>query len=824
MKTLNRKRFLTLGAIAAGFISLFSFCFGSWTFVQDKDVGFGFQSSSAEPVAYIEKNNKTTYYTTIEKALSSAVSSDKDVVYVIPGSVCEIKEPCTIKTDTSLVLPYGDKTSKTTNNGINDTLSVSDFSDSKNENNLGTNVKLKTTLTVNGTLEIGGEVGGGGNLGLVVGGKYSQITMVGSAKIENYKTINCYGYIKEENTSLGEPIINNYDGSNFYMPMAIYDWNGGSYAYACNQAKVLPINMFDFPNVKPKIVYNYGCLLEVNVRMYMQDAWRNVERTKMIGKLEDNNAFFMLSSGASITLKYQGRANGLTTNDGKINSKQNDLNVTKVEVCGNVKLGSLVMSMDLGIMDASINTSEVFCPISYKLDISVMSGSILTFAQKVKFLAGSKMIIQNGAEVIFEQPTIFYRENQSLKKTKYNQYPAFLTSSSLVNDGKLILKNGFAGFIQTDSTNATIQTESNYSGSIDSKEANDFTTKSVFGIDIKIPNAADCYTISGKASVNHLNRIHDDSFSEEYDALSIGTYNSLERSNNFGFITDSTLYDVKYTHLATSSFDSNLCDMSKNPNEFNRKTNQTLSMPTYKDNLFVSFGFYYDEAKTQPLTTLNNDAFNHLDGNFDLKLYIDWQEKLCNIKYSYKNSKGADCTSDALATVNGYKVANPADLSDYSIVHDKVAKQEYIFNGWKLKKNDGTLCDQTFTNEEIVDAETLKSYIIDGTATFEAQYERKNYVWVQVNQVTFGFGYKVIENITVGGGSSDLSSQYVLSGSTISISVTKETGLKKRDPHVIVTINGSETRINKGTSQSFTIQPDWANGENGPIIIQAYEK
>ena len=81
MKTLNRKRFITLSAIAAGFISLFSFCFASWTFVQDKDVGFGFQSSEAKPVAYIVGKNEK--YSSIEKAVSVAngLDSSKKIGY-----------------------------------------------------------------------------------------------------------------------------------------------------------------------------------------------------------------------------------------------------------------------------------------------------------------------------------------------------------------------------------------------------------------------------------------------------------------------------------------------------------------------------------------------------------------------------------------------------------------------------------------------------------------------------------------------------------------------------------------------------------------------
>lgn len=328
MKMLNRKRFITLSAIAAGFISLFSFCFGSWTFIQDQDVGFGFQDSNAQPVAYIDGKD-TIKYSTVKKALDVAVSGE--TVYVIPGASNTERGTLTIKSGVTLKLPYGEKTSKDTLNALENTLSTGTFSDESNENLLSSNIKINGTLINNGTLEIGAELGGADGskqLGLAVEGKYSQITLLGNSKLDNYGTINCYGYIKETEVNGIRPKIVNYSGSTAYMPMCVYDWNGGSYAYACNQADVLPINMFDFPNVRPSIQYNYGSKLQVLFRVNISNPlavgedqpWRNVDRTNIIGKIEDNNAFFMLSSGASLTLDYQGKSDVYTTNDGKINS------------------------------------------------------------------------------------------------------------------------------------------------------------------------------------------------------------------------------------------------------------------------------------------------------------------------------------------------------------------------------------------------------------------------------------------------------------------------------------------------------------------------
>lgn len=503
MKTLNRKRFITLSAIAAGFISLFSFCFGSWTFIQDQDVGFGFQNSNAQPVAYIDGKDAIKY-STVKKALDVAVSGE--TVYVIPGATNTERGTLTIKSGVTLKLPYGEKTSKDTLNALENTLSTGTFSDESNENLLSSNIKINGTLINKGTLEIGAELGGadgGTQLGLAVEGKYSQITLLGNSKIDNYGTINCYGYIKETEVNGIRPTIVNYSGSTAYMPMCVYDWNGGSYAFACNQAKVLPINMFDFPNVRPSIKYNYGSKLQVLFRVNISNPfggdddqpWRNVDRTNIIGKIEDKNAFFMLSSGASLTLDYQGKNDIYTTNDAKINSSLDALNITNVKIAGGVTLGNLTMSLQIGTINASIETSKVLCPISYKFDIEVLSGAKLTFSQKTKFLAGSKMVIDKGATVVFNEPCVFYQENQSLQKKEYNQYPNKLSKATLINNGTLELNSSFGGFIDVNGIDAVIKTAANFSNSISSKEASTFTKF----LD-RLPEAATTFTITTNAN------------------------------------------------------------------------------------------------------------------------------------------------------------------------------------------------------------------------------------------------------------------------------------------------------------------------------------
>lgn len=652
MKTLNRKRFITLSAIAAGFISLFSFCFGSWTFIQDQDVGFGFQNSNAQPVAYIDGKDAIKY-STVKKALDVAVSGE--TVYVIPGAKNTERGTLTIKNGVTLKLPYGEKTSKDTLNALENTLSTGKFSDESNENLLSSNIKINGTLINKGTLEIGAELGGangGTQLGLAVEGKYSQITLLGNSKIDNYGTINCYGYIKETEVNGIRPTIVNYSGSTAYMPMCVYDWNGGSYAYACNQADVLPINMFDFPNVRPSIQYNYGSKLQVLYRVNISNPlavggdqpWRNVDRTNIIGKIEDNNAFFMLSSGASLTLDYQGKSDIYTTNDAKINSSLDALNITNVKIAGGVTLGNLAMSLKIGTINASIETSKVLCPISYKFDIEVLSGAKLTFSQKTKFLAGSKMVIDKGATVVFNQPCVFYQENQSLQKKEYNQYPNKLNKATLINNGILELNSSFGGFIDVNGIDAVIKTEANFSNSISSKEASTFTKF----LD-KLPEAATTFTITTK-SIGLLTQNQSDSCLEKELNKDL-YYFSIDKTDTFAWLENriSVTCSSDINSLGKNTLKAQISlSLSPNENYFDLNTiewrivsqdsNKPLLCPA-KDQAISGNG-----NKTATFTIINADTSYKVAG----KHYATWTYKIeatIKLKENYGSYK---FTSNAL--------------------------------------------------------------------------------------------------------------------------------------------------------------------------------
>lgn len=852
MKTLNRKRFITLSAIAAGFISLFSFCFGSWTFIHDQDVGFGFQSSEAKPVAYIVGRDEK--YSSIEKAVSVANGLDSSKNYIVSLYVDSNKDAVvisndfTINSNITLLIPFADVA-----DNITEPIRSTKTPEKDNEYAQVTNLEkatLKKTVVVNsnvnitnnGTIEVGGELSGGSGGGEYAGqtaGRYSEIIMCSNSVLKNKGTIECFGYIhdgaynaisktvtrsyKEKN---GGQIIN--ESGHFNMPFILRDYRGGAAMVAIydkiDEYGISAFNQIEIRNVSCLISFDASSKLTTYANLYTGEGLGGIVKPQMnstdvrlIGEKENKDTFYLIEP---------------TNQKFKLSAHYNiGTQIADIDVYGGAKTNTMSLHVKASFIEADISTEKVFFPLSFRQRIRLLSGNgvsnpVFTMNQKFKIMPGSYFNVGKGATLNANQFAVYKRSDfddtgASIGGQKYPlKYPG---GGSLIGDGRLEVNGKFetntlVGYCETKEENASVSIKNNTSTVLYEAQSNNKLT------------LGDPYKIPLNLSLNHLDRYHGNTFSTDSD-IAVGNYTSIGKNengnNNYGFITDKTLYDIKYSHLtASSSFDSNLCDMSKNPVEFNRKTNQVLSLPSYKDDIFVAFGFYYDEAKTQAVSTLNNDAFNHLDTNSDLKLYIDWQEKLCNIKYIYKNSNGIDCTSDAFATVNGYKVLNPNDLSDYSIVSEGKAKQEYNFVGWKLKNNNGVLSDKTYTNEEIIDAEALRKFVTDGNVTLEAAYNRTNYTWLSVTQETYHLNHKVISALKING-ANGMEGAFVTLSDTLEVSVNSSSGTwpaNNKNPYCKITIGNSEITVNKGETKNISLKnySDFINGVNGPITVVAY--
>lgn len=471
------------------FILLLNIGFASWVIVNGSNVFDNNQIAEKEnsiPVAYTYANNVKTQFTSIESALKH---TDSGTVYVIPGANPIITSDCTIKTNVTLCIPFDDTDGKgghTDYTGRNNQSGTS-FSDTdaagvtKYRKSLVT-IEKGVTLTNNGTLEIGGLTGTGKGGQKPTGhtnGEYAELLMKDNSVLNNNGKINLYGYIKESSTNNGSKIIHS-SGSNIKMPFVIYDFRGGSYSYATYSKDIMPFSNYDLPNCQVLQKFNYGSKIIGMLTLYAGDKF-SIPEANILGTNADNDCLFKLSSGF-VTMKYTPNDCLYTTNDVSSDIDISSGNFTYITVNGNIALSSIKISLTVLLGSSiSIDSSKMYCPLDFKFQIEVESGT-LNISNKMKFLSGSSLTIDEGATVNINANTTFYQAYvPKITTGGTNIYPKNGNlPAKLINNGTLNLNSSFGGFIDLSKTTGKIITGSNFSSSVTTTEALASSGSSIF--------------------------------------------------------------------------------------------------------------------------------------------------------------------------------------------------------------------------------------------------------------------------------------------------------------------------------------------------------
>lgn len=378
----------------------------------------------------------STYYPTIEGALSKASSGN--IVYVIPdlGFEVHIKKDCTIINNVTLTLPY-EGTSY--NNSNYSSISNGDFVDASNDNNRKTLVIIDegVTLTNQGTLNIGGTWGSSSASALShVSGPYAEIKMSKNSKIISSGTINCYGYIKEYNSSLEEQLAGNGSmvsiSGPFTTPFVVYDFVSAGSARTLISNHVFPFAQFDIPNIQSTLRINSSATLTLKIRVVVQGQ-TDEESIVLVGS--SSSALIRLTSGY-IDLKYTSKVFNRTSSSLSTNAAS-----SSVSLNGNATINYISLSLG-GI--ATIDTRTEIFPFTYRFHLAINSGT-LTQSYPVKFMNGSSLTINQGATMSVGNKLLFYpasfTDNRSSRPYPTGHPTAYLTCNGTLN----VTSSGYIG-------------------------------------------------------------------------------------------------------------------------------------------------------------------------------------------------------------------------------------------------------------------------------------------------------------------------------------------------------------------------------------------
>lgn len=375
----------------------------------------------------VPKNGKfanATPYGSIETALENA--SDGATVWVVPFSVLpdynelgdiHIRSDVTILQGVTLLLPYGatesDKNTysdnvptyklhgyysgcKSSSHGVStDIINDDDFC----TKHCVVKVIVANDVTIinKGTLEISGELSGGGAGDAYSGytaGAHARLILGAGAKIENYNVIRAAGYIRELTKDNQSQVIV-YGDATLYQPYVMMDYIDGSYMagpYKTLETNepVNPFNRFMLMNVSPKVEIKYGAKVITWVALYTGFTDNNNEtKVTFIGP----GGVVELFEGAYMTAKFDP-----------------DSLVTNLDIYGGAKSNALQLTVNIIVSDLDVTTEKCWFPLTYLYDVTLHSGNYV-IGQNFKLMPGAKLTVESDATLNVTAKLIVYDQD-----------------------------------------------------------------------------------------------------------------------------------------------------------------------------------------------------------------------------------------------------------------------------------------------------------------------------------------------------------------------------------------------------------------------------
>lgn len=726
----NISRFIIL------FIAFFSVCTGlsSWNLNPSipKEFDINIDNSKNKVAYFVDSDNKTRTFTSVEGALTAAQSGKEkkkaNIIYVIPNSNPTIvNKTLTLEAEDTLCIPYEDDQKNVHNyfsEKYNSEINGNSFADnevSKYRKNLIT--LIDSTINIDGTLQIGGRTGGTSNQGATTG-YYCDLLRKNS--VLNVKgTLESYGFIHADDSSSNSASIINLGvlengktktSAVLKTPTVFYDYGSANQIRLLvtdigghKNQKVFPFKKFDVPQIRPTIKINFGSTLIGKVHTYGATA---KDQTCEAGIVGEKDAFIVLTEGSCLEWKYSDESKEITSNNTLKSHK------TEISIYGKALMGSLKVT----VSGYEIISSEFYLPVPFGYYIYLKNGCELEFPNSlsgIKFMPGSCLTCEAGSQLNINTNTVFY---QGLTSKDGSFTISYETSSpaKCLNSGTITINSGFEGVISTNQNKGKIITKENLQSVDNCKEVqftgSGFSLKATFysygwggakadflkreftfnGSIVEDEYASIGQRELAKNSVYQANKTNDGKY---------GWYNETYQSYGISFVLDDG---------------DDVINPNGNSKHFNFYNNENVELEplSNKDTNKTFGGFYYDSSLTDKLSCTSSGIYyvdpnyvkqkNYLGTEKYIKIYTKWITAGLITVNQYKGQNDLTTTQSSLTSGKTYH------LSDFNITGndsrpmkkvDNVSRTEFVFQNWIIydasdaNKSNKLSSDGNFTPE-----------------------------------------------------------------------------------------------------------------------------
>lgn len=375
------------------------------------------------PVGTYEARRGSTFYTSLTEALASNKRSD---IFLLKDTT--LTEDTEIPTGVTLYIPYEEHyTTDYKNGGV-----------SKDNKITATPFRLLTvnsgvTLTVNGTLRLGAEMGKmtlcyqGHNNG-AYGGVINEGTIAVNGTLDSWGLITGSGTV----TAVG--------GGTVYEPFIVCDFAGGNNLKNLYQANAAPFKRYAMQNIQCTLQLDSGSTLYGRGCLYGDSSYNEVAIP-----IAASGGLFQLANSATITRTYDPeRQVSAFPGIGRENWTVN----------GGMTFGALEMN----VLGVQISTGECGFPLPYNLSMTlkngsynipnhlrVMPGAALTVGRKATLTVGGSLYVLDGLKQ-GSMSGVRYASTEQLKNSGFSA-----CGELTVDGGKLAVNSGasFGGVVQS---------------------------------------------------------------------------------------------------------------------------------------------------------------------------------------------------------------------------------------------------------------------------------------------------------------------------------------------------------------------------------------